>query len=124
MTVAVVPSDLTKLGYIDAPAYLRWVQEVVILHWQRFAPPAVQVATLWVANKHDIRYRRPGRTGDHVIARTFLRHVKGVRAFFSTNILGDGDTLAQVESTWVCLDAHSRRPKILDQQVVDLFSDY
>jgi len=80
MTIELTARDTTAIGYIDTSAYLRWVQAVVIMHWERFAPQAVQATTLWIAVRHLIAHHAPGRAGDALTATTRIKRLGGVRA--------------------------------------------
>jgi acyl-CoA thioester hydrolase len=122
MRIEVRESDISVIGYIDAVSYLRWVQDAVVLHWQRFAPATAQASTLWIAVRHVINYRSVGRWQDNVVVRTTIKRLKGVRAVFSTDIVSGDRCLADIESTWVSLGAASGQPKALDQDVVRLFA--
>jgi acyl-CoA thioester hydrolase len=122
MPISLTPEDLNAIGYVDATAYLKWVQAVVIMHWKRFAPAAAQASTLWIAVRHNIVYHNAGRAGDSLLARTCVKRLKGVRAVFTTIISSRDRRLAQVESTWVCLDAKTNQPKFLDRDVAEMFA--
>jgi acyl-CoA thioester hydrolase len=101
MPVELDAQDLTPTGYIDTTAYLRWVQAVVITHWERFAPETAQASTLWIAVKHKISHHAAGSADDVIVASTRIKKLKGVRALFFTTISSKDKQLAEVESTWV-----------------------
>jgi acyl-CoA thioester hydrolase len=121
MPIKLVAQDLDSIGYIDTAAYLRWVQAVVIMHWERFAPEDAQTSTLWIAMRHIVTHRAPGRISDVITARTWIKRSRGVRAVFITIFMRDEQQLAEIESTWVCLDSVTKLPKALDPDVVCLF---
>jgi len=121
MRVVAGAEDIGPIGYVVDEAYLRWVQTVVLMHWERFAPAEARASTLWVAVRHGIQYHAPAARGDHITARTAIRRLRGVRAVFST-VFGREDTvLAEIESTWVCIDRASLSPKAIDPQVLAVF---
>jgi acyl-CoA thioester hydrolase len=122
MPIKLVPQDLSAIGYVETSAYLNWVQAVVIKHWERFAPEAAQASTLWIAIRHVITHHAAGRAGDSLTASTWIRRSKGMRALFVTTISRGNTPLAQVESTWVCLDSATKRPKAIDPEVVRCFA--
>jgi acyl-CoA thioester hydrolase len=122
MPIKLVPQDLSAIGYIETAAYLNWVQAVVIKHWDRFAPEAAQASTLWIAIKHVITHHAAGRAGDSLTASTWIKRSRGVRALFVTTISCGKTALAQVESTWVCLDGATKRPKAIDPEVARCFA--
>ena len=121
MLVSAGSDDLTQMGYFADASYLRWVQAVVIMHWERFAPPAALASTLWIAVRHKMSYWAPGTMRDDIVARTKITRLKGVRAVFVTVFCREDTMLAEVESTWVCLDSVTKQPKALEAAVLQAF---
>ena len=121
MLVDLATEDFNSVGYIESAAYLRSVQAVVIKHWKRYAPAHAQASTLWIAVRHAVVHFAPGRTDDVITARTWIKRLRGVRAIFVTTISCGGRELAEVESTWVCLDSATKLPKALEPDVTRLF---
>jgi acyl-CoA thioester hydrolase len=56
-----------------------------------------------------------------VIATVILEKVQGARAFYETVIRRGEEVLAEVKSSWCCLDAETMRPSRLAKGVVDRF---
>ena len=119
--IPVDPADIDFMGHVNNASYLKWVQEAVIDHWRSLAPADAVAAHLWVALKHEITYRRPTFLGDEVIARVLLEKVQGARAFYETVILRGEEVLAEVKSSWCCIDAVTLRPARLARDVVARF---
>lgn len=109
------------MGHVNNANYLNWVQDAVINHWRTFAPADAVAAHLWVALKHEITYRRPTFLEDTVIAHVILEKVQGARAFYETIIKRGEDVLAEVKSSWCCLDAETLRPARLTRDLVEKF---
>ena len=78
-------------------------------------------AHLWVALKHEITYRKPTFLDDDVIATVLLEKVQGARAFYETVIRRGEEVLAEVKSSWCCLDAQTLRPARLATSVIERF---
>jgi len=76
---------------------------------------------LWVALKHEITYRKPAFLDDEVIATVILEKVHGARAFYETVIKRGEEVLAEVKSSWCCIDAETLRPARLAEDVKRLF---
>ncbi|MEO0062637.1 MAG: hypothetical protein RLZZ08_1197 [Pseudomonadota bacterium] len=108
--IAVGPADIDFMGHVNNASYLTWVQDAVIAHWQRFAPAEAVARHLWVALKHEITYRRPTFLGDSVVAQVILHRVQGARVFYETLIRRGEEVLVEVQSSWCCMDAQTRRP--------------
>ncbi|HVJ03496.1 MAG TPA: thioesterase family protein [Sphingomonas sp.] len=119
--IEVASDDIDFMGHVNNASYLKWVQEAVISHWRKLAPPDAVSSHLWVALKHEITYRRPAFLDDDVVATLLLEKVHGARAFYETVIRRGGEVLAEVKSSWCCLDAQTLRPARLAQNVVDRF---
>ncbi|QAY76483.1 thioesterase family protein [Sphingosinicella sp. BN140058] len=119
--IGIVPADIDHMGHVNNSVYLRWVQEAVVGYWEKVAPADAVAAHLWVALKHEITYRRPAFLDDIVVADVIAEGVQGARAFFSTVIKRGEDVVAEVKSSWCCLDAATKRPARLAKDVVRRF---
>ena len=119
--IAIDAADIDFMGHVNNASYLKWVQEAVINHWQRFAPADAVAAHLWVALKHEITYRKPTFLEDDVIATVLLEKVQGARAFYETIIKRGEVVLAEVKSSWCCVDAETLRPARIAQNVIERF---
>jgi acyl-CoA thioester hydrolase len=119
--IGIDPADIDFMGHVNNASYLKWVQEAVISHWKKLAPPEAVAAHLWVALKHEITYRKPTFLDDDVIATVLLEKVQGARAFYATVIRRGEEVLAEVKSSWCCLDAKTLRPARLAKDVIERF---
>ena len=119
--LAVAPDDIDFMGHVNNSVYLKWVQEAVIAYWRRVAPAEAVAQHMWVAIKHEITYRRPAFLEDNVVAQVVAEGMHGARAFFHTLIKRGEDVLAEVRSSWCCLDAATQRPARLARDVVRRF---
>ena len=113
--------DIDFMGHVNNAVYLRWVQDAVISYWQKVAPAEAVAQHLWVALKHEITYRAPAFQDDTVLAEVIATGVQGSRAFFTT-LIQRGDTiLAEVKSSWCCLDTATRRPARIARDLANRF---
>lgn len=108
--IGIEPADIDFMGHVNNARYLTWVQDAVVAHWQKIAPADAVASHLWVALKHEITYRKPAFLDDDVIATVILEKVHGARAFYETLIKRGEDVLAEVKSSWCCVDAETLRP--------------
>lgn len=115
--ISVSASEIDFMGHVNNAHYLKWVQDAVIAHWQKVAPPAAVAEHLWVALKHEITYRKPAFLDDEVIASVLLEKVHGARAFYETVIKRGEEVLAEVKSSWCCVDAETLRPARLAEDI-------
>ncbi|MBX3561084.1 MAG: acyl-CoA thioesterase [Sphingomonas sp.] len=119
--LAIAPGDIDFMGHVNNAVYLKWVQEAVVAYWRKVAPAEAVAQHLWVAIKHEITYRRPAFLDDAIAAVVMAEGVRGARTFFSTLIQRGDEVLAEVKSSWCCLDAATLRPARLARDVVRRF---
>lgn len=119
--IGILPADIDFMGHVNNARYLSWVQDAVVEHWKKLAPPDAVARHLWVALKHEITYRKPAFLDDDVIATVILEKVEGARAFYATIIKRGEDVLAEVQSSWCCIDAETLRPKRLAADIIAKF---
>lgn len=119
--IAIDPADIDFMGHVNNASYLKWVQEAVISHWERLAPAEAIASHLWVALKHEITYRKPAFLSDDVVATVLLEKVHGARAFYQTIIRRGEEVLAEVQSSWCCINADTHRPARLTDSIIERF---
>ena len=119
--IGILPADIDHMGHVNNSVYLKWVQEAVVRYWESLAPPDAVARHLWVALKHEISYRRPTFLDDVVVADVIAEKVEGAKALFTTVIKRGEVVLAEVKSTWCCLDATSHRPARLAREITARF---
>ncbi len=120
--IGIDPADIDFMGHVNNAAYLKWVQAAVVSHWERLAPAEAVAKHLWVALKHEITYRKPAFLNDEVIAQVVLEKVHGARAFYETLIKRGEEVLAEVKSSWCCLDAETLKPSRIAQDIAAHFN--
>lgn len=119
--IGIDPADIDFMGHVNNATYLKWVQEAVVGHWQKLAPAEAVAKHLWVALRHEITYRKPAFLDDEVIASVVLEKVHGARAFYGTLIKRGEEILAEVKSSWCCLDANTLKPSRIAKDIAAHF---
>ncbi len=119
--IQILPDDIDFMGHVNNARYLGWVQDAVLSHWRGLAPPDALASRAWVALKHEITYRRPAFLDDDVVANVVLESVSGARAFYNTIIQRGEDVLAEVKSSWCCIDTATLRPARISADVAAFF---
>ncbi len=119
--ITVGPEVIDFMGHVNNAHYLSWVQEAVLAHWRKIAPPDAVAQHLWVALKHEITYRKPAFLEDNLIATSIAERVQGASAFFETVIKRGEEVIAEVKSRWCCIDAETQRPKYIGKEIAALF---
>ena len=124
LTVRVEPADIDRLQHVNNVAFLRYVQDAAVAHWQSLAPSEAQSALLWVVRRHEIEYFRPAYLGDELQVMTWVGEPSAARWDRFTEILrpADGQLLVQARTVWVLLDRASGRPRRIDPQLARLLA--
>lgn len=119
--IKILPEDIDFMGHVNNSRYLNWVQEAVLEHWRKLAPPEAVAQRAWVALKHEITYRKPAFLDDAVVANVVLESIHGARAFYETVIKRGEEVLAEVKSSWCCIDAETLRPARIGEHLRAFF---
>ncbi|MEO5809308.1 MAG: thioesterase family protein [Sphingomicrobium sp.] len=119
--IGILPADIDHMGHVNNSVYLKWVQDAVVRYWESLAPPEAVARHLWVALSHDIQYRRPAFLDDIVVADVIADKVEGAKAFFTTVIKRGEEVVAEIRSSWCCLDSVSKRPARLAKDIAARF---
>ena len=120
--VPIRPDDIDHMGHVNNSVYLKWVQDAVVRYWETLAPPDAVAKHLWVALRHEIAFRRPTFLDDIVVADVIAERMEGAKAYFTTIIKRGETVLAEVQSTWCCLDAVTKRPARLAREIAQRFT--
>jgi acyl-CoA thioester hydrolase len=117
------PEHFDELGHINNAVYLRWAQEIAIAHWRAAASDDLKRRWLWVVLRHEIDYRDPILPGDAVEGRTWLGAADGARydRFVDIRKPGAARPAAAVKSTWVMIDAQTRKPRRVGEEIFEAF---
>ncbi|MDX3929275.1 MAG: thioesterase family protein [Shinella sp.] len=118
---AVTSDDIDEMGHVNNAVYLRWVQETIVAYWRHIAPAEAIAKYLWVALKHEIIYRLPIFLNDEIHSLVTATSVRGSRASFTTLIKRGDELAAEIRSSWCSIDAETRRPIRLPDDIVRRF---
>ncbi len=115
--------DFDQLGHVNNIVYVRWVQEIAIEHWQTIVREDVQRQYIWVVLRHEIDYRDALLPGDAAEIRTWVGAAKGPRFDRHVDIRKPGADrpAARALTVWCLLDARTRRPLRVNEDMLRLF---
>ncbi len=63
-TFRVPKSDIDVHQHTNNVAYLRWIQDVAVAHWQTAASAEMQEQFTWFVLRHEIDYKMPSFEND------------------------------------------------------------
>lgn len=117
------PADFDALGHVNNAVYLQWAQKIAVAHWRAAASDDLKRRWLWVVLRHEIDFRDPILPGDAVEGRTWLGVADGARfdRFVDIRKPGAARPAAAIKSTWVMIDAETRRPRRVGPEIFEAF---
>lgn len=125
-TIVVGDEDIDELGHASNIAYVKWVQDVAVLHSTAvgFDVDAYRrMGAIFVIKRHEVDYLRSAMKGDRLRLRTFIATVNAASCRRSTEIVRESDeiTLAKAETQWVFIDIVTGRPRRIEDEVRTAF---
>ena len=122
LAIDVSDADIDAQGQVNNVAFLRYVQEAAVAHWQSLAPEAVQARVAWVVRRHELEYLKPAGPGQQLVARTWVGEPSGATWERFTELSRDGVVLVKARTVWVAIDVESRRPRRVDAELLACFN--
>lgn len=117
----VKPDEIDEQGHVNNVRYVQWIQDVAVAHWLH-AASAEQLATVtWVVLRHEIDYLHRAFANEEITACTWVGCATAARCERFTEILREGELLAQAKSIWCALDAKTLRPRRIDDDLKERF---
>ena len=115
--------DFDVLGHVNNVVYLRWVQDIAVAHWEHVVSEQFKSDFVWVALRHEIDYRDAILPGELAEGRTWLGRAEGARfeRFVDIRKPGAKRVSAQSLTQWCLLNAKTRRPMRVTQDILDCF---
>jgi acyl-CoA thioester hydrolase len=123
MRLTAAREHIDELGHVNNAAWVAWIQQVAVAHWEKAADAAHRASYLWVVVRHEIDYLRPAFEGDIVTARTWIGDAaKGARSDRFVEFTGrDGKVCVRSKTSWAMLDSASGRPIRIKPEVLAPF---
>lgn len=122
-TIRVADSDIDRQGHVNNVAFVRYVQEAAVLHWNAVASDELRAGFTWVVRRHEIEYLRPGLPGDELVVQTWVGEPSGAtwERFTQIQRRGEDKPLITARTVWVLLDVNTGRPRRVDPDFVAAF---
>lgn len=123
LSFTATPDTIDELGHVNNAVWVQWIQQVATAHWMAVAPPAQQVAYVWVVVRHEIDYLRALGPGESVTAHTWVAEAPQGAKFdrFMEFTGADGRVHVRAKTIWALLDKASGRPLRVTAEVVAPF---
>lgn len=119
----VTPSDLDDLNHVNNVRYVQWIQDIAKDHWEVRATDELKKNFIWVVIRHEIDYKKQAFLGDDVLVETYVGETTFVTSERFVNIRNaeSGEILVAAKSMWCLLDASSKRPTRITEELRTVF---
>lgn len=117
----VSPRDIDEIGHVNNVAYLQWVQDVAVAHWQAAVTDEMQAAYFWVVVRHELDYKRPAFENEEIIVTTWVGQWTAVTCERFTEIRRGDDLLVKGRTVWCMIDRTTSKPARIGKELIGLF---
>ncbi len=114
-------SDIDAHNHVNNVAYLRWIQDVAVAHWQTAASAQIQEDYTWFVLRHEIDYKKSAFENDDITATTWVGKATKIKCERFTEIKRGEDILVESKSVWCLLDATTNKPTRITGELKELF---
>ncbi|MEZ5429440.1 MAG: thioesterase family protein [Pyrinomonadaceae bacterium] len=113
--------DIDEHQHVNNVAYLRWIQDVAVAHWQAAASAEQQKKYTWFVIRHEIDYKKRAFLGEEIIATTWVGEAAKVRCERFTQILRGETVLVEAKSIWCLLETETGKPSRINEELRAIF---
>ena len=118
-------TDIDQLNHVNNLVYLQWASRVSKLHWEQLADAPAQKSALWVMGRQEIDYLHELKLQQPVRIETFVERVEKQKCYRTVLFYNNetGVLAARVQIVWVLLNAATKKPVRISDQLVKLFAE-
>ena len=122
-THTVISEDLDDLMHVNNVRYVQWVQDIAKAHWEAATTPLQQHDNIWVLVSHHIDYKAAAKLNDEIHLKTYVTRSEGVTSTRLVEMYHKGTKrlIVKSETKWCLLDALTKKPKRITDEIVDVF---
>ncbi len=119
----VVEDDLDDLHHVNNVRYVQWIQDIAKEHWEVRATDDLKKQFIWVVIRHEIDYKKQAFLGNDLLIETYVGETTFVTSERFVNIKNatTGEVLVATKSIWCLLDASSKRPTKITEELRTVF---
>lgn len=119
----VVEEDLDDLHHVNNVRYVQWIQDIAKEHWEVRATDQLKNDFIWVVIRHEIDYKKQAFLGDEILIETYVGETTFVTSerFVNVKNAETGEILVAAKSMWCLLDADSKRPTKITEELRTVF---
>ncbi|HNQ15372.1 MAG TPA: thioesterase family protein [Pyrinomonadaceae bacterium] len=114
-------SDIDAQGHVNNVAYVRWIQDVAVAHWNEAVDSETRERLTWLLTRHEIDYLRQTFTDQYVTATTWVGNASRVTCERFTEICRGDEMLVRARSVWCLIDRGNLKPTRISKELRTVF---
>ncbi|MDG1528299.1 MAG: thioesterase family protein [Polaribacter sp.] len=115
----IVKSDeIDDLNHVNNAVYVKWMDNVAYLHWQKLTENHPLPDYIWVVSRHEIDYKRQAVLGDEIEIKTWVGETSGIKSIRHIEFYKDQKLLVKSKTFWVLLNAKTYKPTRITENVL------
>ncbi len=117
----VIADDIDELGHVNNVAYLQWIQDVAVAHWNDAATDEQKETFIWFAIRHEIDYKKPVFENEEITVTTWVGEWTAVTCERFTEIRRGDDLMVKGRTVWCMIDRKTAKPVRIDNNLRNRF---
>lgn len=119
----VTRDELDDLNHVNNVIYVQWIQDIAKEHWEVRATEQLKKDFICVVIRHEIDYKKQAFLGDEILIETYVGETTFVTSERFVNIKNakTGELLVAAKSMWCLLDAATKRPTKITEDLRTVF---
>lgn len=118
--------EMDALGHVNNAVYQNYLEQTAIEHSEHLGLTLdvyQQSGGVFVMRRVEIDYLRPAVAGDTLEVTTWLREIRGTRAYrrYEIRKQNQEELLVTAEALWVWVDVKTMRPRPIPSVMLDKF---
>lgn len=114
-------SEIDLQGHVNNVAYVKWIQDVAVAHWNFATDEETRRRYIWILTRHEIDYKKQTFENEEVIAATWVGKAKRITCERYTEITRGTDLLVEAKSTWCFIDRETSKPARITSEIKEIF---
>lgn len=116
----VVAEEIDIYNHVNNVVYVQWIQNIADKHWQELTKNITDIDYVWFVVRHEIDYKNQAVLNDIVTVKTWVGKTEGVKSIRHVEIYKDDILLVKSQTTFCLLDAETKRPRRITQDIKNL----
>ncbi len=115
--------DIDAQNHVNNVAYVRWIQDVAIAHWENAANDEQKEKFTWIIVRHEIDYKKQAFENEEISATTWVDNWRGFSCERFTEITRGADLLVKSKAVWCMIDRKTHKPTRIGEDLKNLFRE-